>query len=106
MSRRTIQLSFGEFGEMAMTKEDDKAYAGRIARSMWRMTKRRAAQSIGLPPARELVTAAMPGAPENKSMQSCAPSLPEAAAETENLREFLSRLAQELGQDDPPPSSR
>jgi hypothetical protein len=89
-----------------MNKEDDEAYAGQIARTMWRMTKRRAAQSLAAPAVGGLSTAAVAGAPENKSLQSAAPVRPAAVADNENLREFLSRLAQELGRDDPPHSGQ
>src|SRR3990167_5180143 len=88
-----------------MSESGEDAYAAAIGRNMWRLAKRRAISMIDpTGDAAKLTRAALGAAPENKARR-----LPRMSAEAgdapvpapTNLREFLRRLAAELGSDAP-----
>lgn len=99
-------ISFPNAGDVLLGHEED-AYAARIARNMWRMAKRRAAEISAAQPALNgpMCSRRSPSF-ENTTLSRDPPrgrSLPPAESDPRTLAEFLQALAAELASDEPDP---
>lgn len=94
-----MPVLFAHTGKNNVASKED-AYAARIARSMWRIAKRRISTPAAQQAAALSEAAASPRNKERPPSEQLRSSGPDQDQAPENLAEFLQELAEELAKDD------